>query len=166
MERKQIRQRDEGITAAVEAVLDATERMPHGSLVTWEFIDQVTGGFNRRTHPQWTAFRQRLLREFPERRNGTVLWHVPGRNGGWTILTPGQQLTILPAHRTSKGMRQLHMIGKAVGNLSGLNHAQKVQQAHTIARTKAAAVGLRKARKEFVATTRSEQMPQRPRPDK
>lgn len=162
-----MKKRDEVITAAVQAVIDATRNMPGGSLVTWEFIEQVTDGFNRHTHPKWTSFRSRLLKEFPKQRNGAVLFHL--KNGGWTILTPAQQLTDLPLKRTRKAGRQLAMTAKAVGGLN--DHKMPVhlraQQARVIEQTKNTQRALRRQRKQLSEAVKTPtQNPMRPRPEK
>lgn len=162
-----LKKRDEKITAAVQSVIDATAKMPCGAFISWEFIRDASGGFHRDTHPQWGAFRRRLMNEFPKQRNGTVLFHL--KNGGWTILTAAQQITLLPAKRAKRAGRQLQMTKKAVSNLddTGLPVHMKAQQARVIERTKQAASAVRRARKDFLEaykhTTRN---PLRPKPNK
>jgi hypothetical protein len=154
--------RDEQITEAVEVVIAATAKMPAGSVVTWEFIEDVTGGFRERSHPKWTGFRSRLLKEFPKRRNGTRLMALPENRGGWTILTRDQQLKRLPELRGIRANLQHFRVVRAVSDIApdGLSDAEQVHRARTILQHKQAMTAGRRALK----TARSYELPE-PQPN-
>ena len=139
------------ITAAVNAVLDATKGWRLESVLSWEQIGHITGGFRRGVHPHWNGFRKRLGQAF-RRQRGIPLFFFPG-TAGLTLCSPRQTLTALAAHRMRKALRQAHFTRQAVASLDDakLSVHERAHKARVLERTAHAARGMRAARKEFKA---------------
>lgn len=141
-----INRRDEQITRAVNAVIAVALALPLGRVLTWEAIEEVTGGFNRQ-HRRWSAFRKRLMRDFPRARDGVVLFYLPENPGGWTVLTPEQQIKELPRVRLRRAAGQLKKTRDAVGGLEAVPPHLRRRQDYVLDKVKEASRAMKRARK-------------------
>jgi len=73
-----------------------------GQVCPWETIETAVG-FDRE-HSHWTAFRDRLLRDFLQS-SGIALWAVAGV--GWKLLTYDEQLAERSRKRQRRAYKQI-----------------------------------------------------------